>query len=401
MADSFLAYQNPSVTDKKLDSETLTVGANTVERERVQISGAGATDLILPVAHDAVDAGNPLKIGGKASSSAPADVSLTGDRVDAYFDMKGRQVVLIDSASSIPSHAVTNAGTFVVQENGAALTALQLIDNVVHVEDEASADGHSGVLCLFRRTTTPANTSGTDLDYEVPQMSAGRVWVSATVDTALPAGTNAIGKLSANSGVDIGDVDVLSLPALAAGTNNIGDVDVLTLPGVAGTVAHDGVDSGNPLKVGYKAIAHGTNPTAVAANDRSDAYCNRAGVPWVIGGHPNIVTVEAAYTGAQTNVAIVTVAAGLKLVVTQIQATCDESNTVGVGLRVGFATATTPTTTGVVLTHPGMVPGSILSRGDGSGILGVGADDEDLRITSEVPTGGSLRILVSYYTIES
>jgi hypothetical protein len=50
------------------------------------------------------------------------------------------------------------------------------------------------------------------------------------VTTALPAGTNAIGKLSANSGVDIGDVDVTSLPALAAGTNNIGDVDVLTLP---------------------------------------------------------------------------------------------------------------------------------------------------------------------------
>lgn len=37
----------------------------------------------------------------------------------------------------------------------------------------------------------------------------------------LPAGTNAIGKLAANSGVDIGDVDVLSI---AAGTNTIGGV---------------------------------------------------------------------------------------------------------------------------------------------------------------------------------
>ena len=33
------------------------------------------------------------------------------------------------------------------------------------------------------------------------------------VHEAIPAGTNAIGKLAANSGVDIGDVDVLSLPA--------------------------------------------------------------------------------------------------------------------------------------------------------------------------------------------
>ena len=38
---------------------------------------------------------------------------------------------------------------------------------------------------------------------------------------ALPAGSNAIGKLAANSGVDIGDVDVTSI---AAGSNAIGDV---------------------------------------------------------------------------------------------------------------------------------------------------------------------------------
>lgn len=50
-------------------------------------------------------------------------------------------------------------------------------------------------------------------------MSAGRLWASATIDAALPAGTN-----------NIGDVDVLTLPALAAGTNNIGDVDVLSVP---------------------------------------------------------------------------------------------------------------------------------------------------------------------------
>lgn len=41
----------------------------------------------------------------------------------------------------------------------------------------------------------------------------------------LPAGTKAIGKLAANSGVDIGDVDVLSI---ASGTNKIGDVGLGT-----------------------------------------------------------------------------------------------------------------------------------------------------------------------------
>lgn len=46
---------------------------------------------------------------------------------------------------------------------------------------------------------------------------------------ALPAGTNAIGKLAANSGVDIGDVDVTSLPSIPAGNNNIGDVDIASI----------------------------------------------------------------------------------------------------------------------------------------------------------------------------
>lgn len=57
------------------------------------------------------------------------------------------------------------------------------------------------------------------------------------VQEALPAGTNAIGKLAANSGVDIGDVDVTSLPTLPAGTNVIGKVAIdQTTPGTTNNV---------------------------------------------------------------------------------------------------------------------------------------------------------------------
>ena len=45
MADSFLPYKNPDTTDKKLDSESLTVGSDTVERERVQVAGKGAAEI--------------------------------------------------------------------------------------------------------------------------------------------------------------------------------------------------------------------------------------------------------------------------------------------------------------------------------------------------------------------
>ena len=39
---------------------------------------------------------------------------------------------------------------------------------------------------------------------------------------------------------------------------------------VGGAVAHDSPDSGNPIKIGARALAHGTNPGAVTAADVQD-----------------------------------------------------------------------------------------------------------------------------------
>lgn len=176
-----------------------------------------------------------------------------------------------------------------------------------------------------------------------------------------------------------------------------------------GNIAHDGVDSGNPVKIGYKAIAHGANPTAVAAADRTDSYANRAGIPFVIGGHPNIISKEFTVLdsdGAQTNLALITVSAGTKIVVTKIGVYAHNANTVSVDVRVGFGTATLPAAalagaTGIILSHPKVAAGSGVVEGNGSGIIGIGADDEDLRLTCDDPVTGSIRILVNYYTIES
>jgi hypothetical protein len=168
----------------------------------------------------------------------------------------------------------------------------------------------------------------------------------------------------------------------------------------SGNVAHDAADAGYPVKVGARAIPYSTQ-TPVAANDRTDLMTDRHGSLFVIGGHPDIITLEAAYTALQTDVAIVSVAGGNKIAVSQIQVLADSANTVFPQVRIGFGATTTPTTTGVVLTHPGLPAGGGVSRGDGSGVLGVGADGEDLRITLAVPTGGSVRVLVTYYVVPS
>ena len=86
-------------------------------------------------------------------------------------------------------------------------------------------------------------TSVTDGDLGTVGITAGRrLKTSATIDAALPAGTNAIGKLAANSGVDIGDVDVTSLPAVTIAAAQT--VAAVTTVGTVTNVVHVDDNSG-------------------------------------------------------------------------------------------------------------------------------------------------------------
>jgi hypothetical protein len=59
------------------------------------------------------------------------------------------QAVCTNAGTFATQSVCTNAGTFAVQVDGNALTALQLIDNIVHVDDAAYTLGtHSGVMMM-------------------------------------------------------------------------------------------------------------------------------------------------------------------------------------------------------------------------------------------------------------
>ena len=117
----------------------------------------------------------------------------------------------------------------------------------------------------------------------------------------------------------------------------------------------------------------------------------------LIGPRIGVVTTGTTITGAQTDVALVSFGASNRFAVTQVQVSLDEACTVGVGYRIGFGTTLTPRLAGRIISHPGMVPGSIHSRGDGSAMIGIGAADEDIRITCDAPTGGALDVVITYY----
>lgn len=98
-------------TGTSLDAEELTVSSTTVKRERMQVTGTtaaaiqavtnadpsateygSAVRLVGQVAHDAVDIGSPVKIGGKAVFNETVS-PVEGDRVDAWFNTNGAMFV--------------------------------------------------------------------------------------------------------------------------------------------------------------------------------------------------------------------------------------------------------------------------------------------------------------------
>jgi hypothetical protein len=199
------------------------------------------------------------------------------------------------SVASVPSHAVTNAGTFAVQESGAALTALQLIDNCIS-GNEAQVD----VLTVPAPLSTAGNgTAATALRVTLASDTTGVV--------GLATGSNAIGKLSANSGVDIGDVDVTSLPTGASAAQ------------VQGTVAHDSPAANNPvLNAGYAVNAE---PAAVANADVARLITDLVGKQIVLpyANPENYVAGKTAAITDTTRTAVIAAqGAGVRLYITHI-----------------------------------------------------------------------------------
>lgn len=165
--------------------------------------------------------------GANVTLGAKADAKSTATDTTAITAMSVLKQISA-SVQAPPSQAVTNAGTFAVQSTIAAAAT-----NIAKAEDVASADADVGVPAMAIRKATPANTSGTDGDYEMLQVSAGRLWVSDTVTDLIPgvAATN-LGKAE-DAAHTTGDTGVMMLGVrestatdLSAGNTN-GDYEPL------------------------------------------------------------------------------------------------------------------------------------------------------------------------------
>lgn len=230
---------------------------------------------------------------------------------------------------------------------------------LLKLEDSGHVTGDAGVMALGVMNNAVASLSGSQLDYT-------------------PIATNSLGA-----------VQIQVRGEFQEGTSS----GFLLKPEDLASVAGDyGV---NIHSVRQDAPVNNTS----ADGDYAAVKSNSVGALYValVPGTP--LTVRANYTTAQTNTSIIgAIAAGTRAVITRCTVAAAHSNTVDVSVVIGFGAATTPTTTGVVFAHPGIAAGSGMVEGAGSGILGQGASDEELRITSSVPTTGSIDVTVTYYT---
>jgi hypothetical protein len=254
------------------------------------------------------------------------------------------------SLASVPSHAVTNAGTFAVQSTLQAGTAyagkLRLTDGTTDAEvvpltgynaqAVAIVDGSGNQITSFGGGTqyaegdTAATITGTAILWEgaadtLTTVSAATP-LPVEVAAALPAGTNAIGKLAANTGVTIGAVEIAATQTLSTVTT------VSTLSGL----------------------------TLVANADRTDLYAGIDGVqitrPYT--GLEDIVSGVAAITDGSSTSVIAAAGSGVKVYITSVIIANTSATAVTVDIRDGSAgtvKATFPVpanTAGVVMSLP-------------------------------------------------
>lgn len=242
--------------------------------------------------------GDKVTMAGVVRADTAAALSATdGDRTCLITDASGRLHVNVGNTVTVGSHAVTNAGTFATQVDGAALTALQLIDDAIVTDGGAAGkyialaaydDGDTGLMQRlhmdntngglyvsiagqsaqltthgyaaadaslgagqpvatggYASATAPADVSSAgDAVWSwhllngaqaINQTFAGvlattgngasgtgvqRVTIAndSTGIVGLAAGTNAIGKLTSNTGVTIGAVEIAAAQTLATVT---------------------------------------------------------------------------------------------------------------------------------------------------------------------------------------
>ena len=182
MADTFIQVPTDG-TGKKLD--TRTEGTNSEHRQVVVLGDPATNAGVAPVDATAgikvnLGADNDVTLGGTTPTfgAGASDASTVRVTLDTGQVGSLGQAAMASSVSMVPASDFVGTSGYMKKE------------------DVASANGDAGIPAMVIQKATPANTAGTDGDYEFLQASAGKLWVqnvgfATTVSTGVtrPADT--------------------------------------------------------------------------------------------------------------------------------------------------------------------------------------------------------------------
>ena len=219
-----------------------------------------------------------LDIGAGDDGSETARVSISTDDVNLSAIKTA-----IEGTLTVGSHAVTNAGTFVVQEDGAALTALQLIDDAIFIDDTATHITGTTKGMGIMAVAVPTDSAISANDIGMPAMSLDRrlhvdADITASVALDVSAATVTVdgsgvtqpvsGTITANAGTNLNTSSLLTTSAhdAAFGTAGSADAQVRTIQGVASMtpLLVDATGSGDvPITLGGEVVVLGAGTAGI------------------------------------------------------------------------------------------------------------------------------------------
>lgn len=263
--------------------------------------------------------------GGTQYTEGDTDVTITGtamlweDTSDTLRPVSAAKPLPVDVKNT--SLAVT--GSFWQTTQPVSISTLPALTTgsavIGRVGIDQTTPGTTNLVALTAETTKVIGT----VNIAAAQTLATVTTVGAVtaITNALPAGTNAIGKLAANSGVDIGDVDVTSV------TPGTGAAEL----GKAEDVAHASGDTG----VAMWGVRNSTLTAAVtsASGDYSQVSVDQVGRTIVVEKAPTSLT-----TSVGSSATTVTLLASNS---DRVGATIYNDSTVALYVKLGAAASTT------------------------------------------------------------
>lgn len=319
----------------------LTWDGTTWDRVRSSIAdGGGSTGLVQTLGmvyngatHDRMrgDAANGLDVDVTRLPALPAGTNNIGD-VDVLtlpaLVAGSASIGILGANSGVDIGDVTinnaaGASAVNVQDGGNSLTVDGTVTAAGGAAHDAAVSGNPNLIAGRSSAAAPADVGADGRATDAWYLRNGAQATVVTAAGALVGGDAANGL----------DVDVTRLPTLANVTT-VATVSALT----GGGIAHDGIDSGNPVKTGGRART--TDVAAVSADDRSDTITSLTGktvtLPYALPGQQISGT-----TNYVTNVAadvIAAQAAGVRTYITHILVTNAHAT---VGTKVSIRDGTT------------------------------------------------------------